>query len=128
MPYSFVVDREHRLVISTGSGLVTAEEIVACLHRGRDDSEFPHDFNELVDLREAVDIQVSTQDVKAFVDFRVFSPQTKHALVATAPVTFGMCRLFCSYHEMLRGPEPQFQVFRELPAAIEWLGLPGLTL
>jgi hypothetical protein len=50
MPITYVIDQERRLVITTGSGHLTASEIQAHAARLKADSRFDSAFRELVTL------------------------------------------------------------------------------
>lgn len=51
MPFSYVVHKEHRLVISTGSERVTWEEIKDRQDQTKTDPDFNPEFHRIVDLR-----------------------------------------------------------------------------
>lgn len=72
MPFDYVVYREHRLVISTASGLVTWDEIKARQDQTRTDPEFDPEFDQIVDLRSATRIELSGDQVRFLAGRRIF--------------------------------------------------------
>ena len=50
MPFNYVVYREHRLVISTGSDPVTWEEVKDRQDQSKTDPDFSPEFNQIVEF------------------------------------------------------------------------------
>ena len=50
MPFDYFIDQERRLVITTGTGIVTGAEIKAHYERLLADPVFDNRFNQLIDL------------------------------------------------------------------------------
>lgn len=74
MPIAYVIDQERRLVITTGSGLLTAPEIQAHAAQLKADLRFDPAFRELVDLTPVTEVQVSSHELRALATAQVFSP------------------------------------------------------
>ena len=125
MPFSYVVYKEHRLVVSSGSGLVTWEEIKSRQDETKADPSFDPSFNQLVDLRSVTGIQMSGNQARMLASRQIFSPQSRRAFVATSPSIFGMGRMWEIYTEVSKTPS-QIRVFADLPSALNWLGLDSL--
>ena len=125
VPFSYVVYKEHRLVVSSGSGLVTWEEIKARQDETKTDPGFDPSFNQIVDLRSATRIQMSGDQARMLASRQIFSAQSRRAFVATNPSIFGMGRMWEIYTEFSKTPS-QIRVFADLPSALKWLGLESL--
>jgi hypothetical protein len=125
MPFSYIVYKEHRLVVSSGSGLVTWQEIKARQEETKTDPSFDPTFNQIVDLRSATGIQMSGDQARMLASRQIFSPESRRAFVATKPSIFGMGRMWEIYTECSKKPS-QIRVFADLPSALNWLGLESL--
>jgi len=125
MPFSYVVYKEHRLVISSGSGLLTWEEIKARQDETKTDPSFDPTFNQIVDLRSVTAILMSGDQARMLARRQIFSHESRRAFVATNPSIFGMGRMWEIYTEFSKTPS-QIRVFADLPSALKWLGLESL--
>lgn len=122
MPLDYSIDKRRRLVVSTGSGIVTAEESRSHQQRLLADPEFDPSFNQLIDFTAATELRATAAELAPLARRSVFSPGSKRAWVASAPAIFGMGRLAATYHELSDTPS-QVQVFSDMPTALDWLGL-----
>jgi len=122
MPFDYVIHKERRLVISTGSGRVTSAEIETRMNQALSDPDFNRDFNELVDLRAATAIDASSDEARMLAGRKLYSPESKRAIVAASPAIFGMGRMWQAYTELSQETS-QIRVFYDLPSALEWLGI-----
>ena|SRR5215469_7383758 len=122
MPFSYIVYRKHRLVVSSGSGLLTWEEIKARQDETKTDPNFDPSFNQLVDLRSVTGIKMSGDQARMLASRHIFSPGSRRAFVATNPGIFGVGRMWETYTEFSEKPS-QIRVFSDLPSALKWLGL-----
>ena len=125
MPFDYIVYKEHRLVISTASGLVTWEEIKTCQDQTKTDPEFNPEFDQIVDLRSATRIELSGDQTRYLASRRIFSSRSRRAFVAPKPSVFGVGRMWQTYTEFSKNPT-EVCVFRDLPSALTWLGLKDL--
>ena len=123
MPFSYVVYKEQRLVISTGSGRVSQAEIKERQDQTAHDPEFDPEFDQIVDLTAVTDFEMSIDEFTALARRKVFASRSRRAFVASAPHIFGMGRLW-EAHSALSDDDPsKIQVFYDLPSALKWLGL-----
>jgi hypothetical protein len=122
MPFDYVVYKAHRLVISTASGLVTWEEIKARQDQTKTDPDFNPEFDQIVDLRSATRIALSGDQTRYLASRRIFSSRSRRAFVAPNPSVFGVGRMWETYSEFSNNPT-EVRVFRDLPSALEWIGL-----
>jgi len=99
-----------------------AEKIVEFIEIREEQSE--NGFNRFCDLTRLESINLSFAEVRQLAQRRsLFNPnsfQVKSAFLATHPLAFGIARM---YEELLSSPRIGVQVFSELEAAAEWLGV-----
>lgn len=125
MPFSYVVHKEYRLVISTGSDCVTFGEIKTRQDQTKTDPDFNPEFNQIVDLRAVTRFDMSSEQAKALARRMIFATTSKRAFVAANPAIFGVARMWEIFTEMADHPS-EVRVFYDLPAALTWLGLENL--
>jgi len=122
LPFSYVVYKKHRLVVSTGTGRVTYDEIKARQDQTKGDPDFNSDFNQIVDLRAATTVDLTVDQARELASRNIFSPTSLRAFIATTPAVFGMGRMWESYTEIAQKTS-QIRIFSNLLSAIDWLGL-----
>jgi len=120
MPCEYRIDSDRRLVITSASGEVSLEEVVAHQKRLESDPQFSPDFDQLLDCRSATNIHIAAQEAREIAQRKLFSRTSKRALVASIPVVFGIGRMLQAYNEMSpAGSVPA--VFYDMKAALTWL-------
>jgi hypothetical protein len=127
MPFNYVVHKEHRLVISTGSGVVTWEEIQTRQDQTRADPDFNPEYDQIVDLRSVTGFDMSTEKTRFLARRPIFSSKSKRAFVAKSPSVFGVGRMWETYTEISENPS-QIRVFYEVASALRWLGVDSSLL
>jgi hypothetical protein len=120
MACSYEIDKVRRLVISTGSGFLTAEEIFAHQARLANDDNFSPDFFQLLDFTAVTSLRIDTHDVQRLAERRLYSDQARRAFVATSTLQVGLIRMFETYHE-LAGSREQMRIFSNRDEALRWL-------
>jgi hypothetical protein len=125
MPRRYSIDKERRLVISTGSDQLTFAEIKSHQDQLLNDPDFNAEFDQLIDLTAVTSLDISIDEAKIIARRRLFSSTSRRAFVATSPTVFGMGRLMEAYHEMSNAAS-RVRVFYDLPSALKWLGRESL--
>jgi hypothetical protein len=125
MPLSYAVYREHCLVIITGSGRVTWDEIKERQDQIKSDPDFNPEFNEIVDLRAVTALDMSSEHAQVLARRMLFSFASKRAFVAADPVVFGVARTWENFTHISDNPS-QIRLFNDLPSALKWLKLDSL--
>ena len=125
MTITYRVDPEAGLILTTGRGVLTDSELEDYTREVLADPETRPGFNELHDLRKVTSVQVSDRGmgvtVRAILEFQQQVKETKTALVASDRNAKEINRIY----ELLRTSVPAtVQLFRDMPAARAWLGLP----
>ena len=125
MPFSYVVYGERRLVISSGSDLVTWEEIKARQDQTKTDPAFDPEFDQIVDLRTVTGFDMTSDQARTLARRMIFSATSKRAFVSASPAVFGVGRIWEMFTETSDNPS-QIRVFYDLPSALKWLNLDSL--
>lgn len=121
MPAWYKIDRDHRFVMSTGSGTLTKEDMLGHQDRLLKDPEFDPEFSQLLDFTHVSKIEVDERDIRLLARRSVFSPQSRRAVLVTDQRARELLKLF----ENLRAAvgERNIRSFQTLDDAIEWLAL-----
>lgn len=119
MPTFYKIDKERRRVLTTGSGVVTMADAMSHQTKLLNDPDFDPSFSQLMDLTQVESFQVTISDVRKLAQPKVFSPDSRRAILVTNDYAFGAARVF----ESLRGisGEKGIRVFRDLDEALEWI-------
>ncbi len=123
MPITTSIDRRLGIILTVAGSVLTDQEWI-CHHTDyRTWPEFDADFDQLLDFRPVEDCRLSPAIMCVTAKQPVFGPRSRQAFVATDNLTYGMCRMF---EIMSAGHSLRIEVFRDMHAAREWLGLtPG---
>ncbi|HXZ42473.1 MAG TPA: hypothetical protein VEG68_17160 [Terriglobales bacterium] len=125
MPLRYVIDKERRLVLTTGWDRLTYAQTKSLQDQLLNDPDFDPKFNQLIDLTALTGLGMSTEETKALASRTVFAPSSRRAFVATNPAVFGMCRLYEASHHGW-GEHAEVRVFSDRDAALEWLGVEAI--
>jgi hypothetical protein len=119
MPAFYKIDKERKLVISTGSGVFTLADALAHQEKLRKDSDFDPSFSQLLDFTHVTKVELDAKDVRRLAQTFVFAGDSRRAILVTSDVAFGFARMF----EMLRDTlgEKGIRVFRNLDDALDWV-------
>ena len=79
MPLHSVIQKEQRLVITTGEGRLTLEDVKENQHRLLSDPDFDPEFNQLLDATAITEMAITVDDIKRAVSPKVFSPTSRRA-------------------------------------------------
>ncbi len=120
MPCRYVIDIGRGLVISTGWGRVTFNEMKAHQDQLLRDPEFDPRFNQLVDGTTVTALEATPGELKTIVGRRFFSPTSRRAILASSLPILGMGRLMELYAKMEPGRE-QVCLFHDRESAMKWL-------
>jgi hypothetical protein len=117
---TYAIDPQRRLVVSEAAGIVTAEDFLEHGKRLAEDPAFDPAFDQILDLRNARQVEVPTAALKGMASLRLFGPGSRRAIVAPRDLTFGLARMY----ESLRADAPEsMKTFRTIEEARVWLGL-----
>ena len=120
MSAEYRINADLRVIFSTASGVLTDADLLEHQAKLLADSCFDRSFNQLWDLTEVSQVEVSSQALRTLARSRSFEASARRAVVAGDDLVFGMGRMFQMLHD--EAPE-EMQVFRSLDEARQWLGL-----
>lgn len=120
MPMRYEIDPGVRLVRSIAWGVLTGEEIRDHQQALAADPAFNPTYQQLGDFRFVTEARVDTASIREVARVRLFVPGSRRALVARSDLVYGLARMY----QELGGFDEEFgQVFRELEAALAFLGI-----
>jgi hypothetical protein len=119
MPAFYKIDKERKLVLSTGSGLVTKEEVFAHQDQMLNDPDFDPSFSQLADFRRLTNTDINMADLRTIAQKDVFSVHSRRAIIAKGDIAFGFAKIFELYRR-LAGAHG-IRVFRTKYEALDWL-------
>jgi hypothetical protein len=102
LPVSYVIERDSRLVVTTGVGHVTFEEVKRHQDLLLADPGFDPRFNQLIDATAMTQFDVSADEARQIAERRIFSPASRRAFLASKPSVFGIGRLMQVYQDRFR--------------------------
>jgi len=118
MPAFFEIEKDHRLVITSASGVVTMAEALAHNQKLRKDPDFDPSFSQLIDLSNVTKIELNREDILTLAQDPILSDNSRRAILATGDLTFGLARMFEMFRES-KGKET-IRVFRNRDEARAW--------
>ena len=122
MPTFYKIDKERKLVLTSGSGFVTKEEVFTLQDQMSNDPEFDPTFSQVADFAQLTDTNVGMADVRTFAQRDVFSIHSRRAIIVKGEIAFGFARIFELYRQ-LTGANG-IRVFRNPDEAFDWIPLP----
>jgi hypothetical protein len=120
MPFDSVIEADRHLIVTTGTGVITGEEGLACCLALKERSDFNPAFNQLLDLTQATRFDATASQLQRIAAQFLFSSTSRRAIVAKNPAIFGLARMFESYRSV-SGVGEEVMVFSEMDKAVEWL-------
>lgn len=120
MPFGYHIDLPRGLVLTRAWGVVTNRDLFGHATALARDPQFRRDMRQLADFRGMTDVGFDSASVHAMVGLNPFGKGARRAVLVPTDVGYGMVRMY----QMLRDPAlDELDVFRQLDAALEWLGL-----
>jgi hypothetical protein len=119
MPAFYKIDKEHRVVLSTASGVFDLAAALAHQDQLLADPDFDPTYSQLLDYSHVTDVRIDANDVRKLAERSVFWPCSRRAMYVTRDIEYGFARMF----EMLRenAGEKGIRVFRNLDDALTWI-------
>jgi hypothetical protein len=115
----YKIDRERRLVMSSGAGTLTRNDILGHMEGLSRDPDFDPDFSQLMDFTHLTAVEIGPDDVREFAKRNIFSSHARRAILVKNDLQFGLARMF-EIHRELNG-EMGIHVFRALDEALDWI-------
>ena len=120
MPASYKIDKQHSLVTSIESGVLSN---IDCKNHQRQlaaDPNFNPIFSQLIDLTQVTKLALTAEDVRQLAQAKIFSDCSRRALLASSDELFGMSRMFGILRDTMG--ETGVRVFRSREEAMLWVG------
>jgi hypothetical protein len=120
MPFatSFYLDR--RLMVTRAWGHITLDDVRAFRQDLAARPEFCPTWAHVVDARDAVEFDMSSDEIGQLAETSVLAPSARRAMVATDPAIFALFRMYGVMFE-LQVDGSAVGVFTTLDDAIEWV-------
>jgi hypothetical protein len=120
MPIVHTIDAARRIVRSRLWDVVTESDAWGSAAVLMNDPSFDPTFAQLADMRDVIDIEVTTNTVRELAIMRLFAPESRRALVVASDFQYGIGRMTTTFAE---AGDQQVAVFRSVDEAERWLGL-----
>jgi hypothetical protein len=115
----YKIDKERKLVLSSGTGVLTKEDILGHMDRLSKDPDFDPNFSQVSDFTQITVLGIGPEDVRQLAQRNIFSPRSRRAFVVKNNLQFGLARMF-EIHRELSG-ETGIRVFRTFDEAMDWV-------
>ena len=119
MPFSYKIDKLHKLVTSIGTGVLTNNDCINHQRQLAADPDFDPMFFQLIDLTQVTSVALTAENVRPLAQTAVFSQGSRRALLANSDEVFGMARMFSILRET--AGETEIKVFRSRDDAPLWV-------
>jgi len=124
MPASYVIDKQRRLVITTVTGAFILADALAHQESLCKDQDFGPSFSQLMDLTQVTEYALTEDDLHKLAQRRVFSEESRRAIVVDGDLGYGLSRMFGMLRE--NAGELGIRIFRNRDEALDWV-LPKKT-
>lgn len=127
MPIDYTIDHARRLVIATGRGMLTSDDIFDYQEEVWSRPEVSG-YDELMDMTDVERIDLRSVDrIKRLAELSASmdpaAVQSRFAIVAPGDYAFGLGRMYASYRRLEGRSTKQVGVFRAMAEARAFLGL-----
>lgn len=122
MPWSYTIDPDRNVVFTTGSGVLTEEELLTGVTSLYADPQFHPDLRGLFDYRAVQELRVSSEMMERLAAKRKYSERARTAFLVTGLLGFGLGRVYQSSVD-----NAQIKISFDRADAVTWLneGLPA---
>jgi hypothetical protein len=119
LPFIYKIDKEHRIVLSTGSGTLTLDDFLTHQKRLLEDPDFDPSHAQLADFSQVTQLVPVQGGVEKVAQKDVFLPSSRRAIVVKNDLQYGFARMF-QIHRDFSG-ERGIRVFRNIDEALDWI-------
>lgn len=122
MPINYDIDEKEKLIVATGSGIVTGKEVQEHLESLANDDRYKAPMKKLVDYSTIDSIRISQDEADTIAQIKnkhigTFAGE-KCAFVSPGDLTYGTARV---HQALIDSTDINTQVFRNIKEAKEWL-------
>ena len=122
MPTFYKIDTERNLVLTTGSGFLTKEEVITLQDQMSNDPEFDPGFSQVADFSQLTDTDVGLADVRMFAQRDAFSIHSRRAIIVKGTVALGFAKVFEVCRQLCGASG--IRVFCDPAEAFDWVLTP----
>lgn len=116
---SYAWDEERQIFVATWTGVITDRVLLRCYEAYYSAPDYDPACRELADLRGLTGVKLTTEGLKKLAELaQRYHRSGRTATLAPTDISYGLGRM---YHVFGPDASTRFEVFRELPAALEWL-------
>jgi hypothetical protein len=119
LPIFYKIDKERRVVMTTGSGDFSIAEALRHQEQFLHDPSFDRSFSQIIDLRHVTQFDLEPGDVRKLAQRNIFSPESRRAIIVNTDLGYGYGRMFELHRE--NAGELGIRVFRTLEEALDWV-------
>lgn len=119
MPAFYKIDKERRVVMTTGSGTFTLSDAVRHQDNLLQDPDFDPSFSQIMDLTHVTRFDIEPDDIRKLAQRTIFSPVSRRAIIVKSDLAYGYGRMFELHRE--NSGEKGVRVFRTLEEALDWV-------
>jgi hypothetical protein len=125
MPASYEIDKQRRLVFSTGVDPFTLADGLAHQEKLAQDPDFDPSFSQIIDFTRIAQFDLEASGVRRLAQRTLFSPGSRRAIIVSTDLAYGFGRMY----EILRENygDKGIRVFRNLDKALDWILSKNLT-
>jgi hypothetical protein len=122
VPVFLKIDKERKLVQTTGSGFVTKAEVLAHQDQILKHPDFDPSFAQLADFARLTNTDINMGDLQAFAHRDVFSIRSRRAIIVKSDLAFGFAKIFELSRQVVGAHG--IRVFRTHHEALNWILAP----
>jgi hypothetical protein len=115
----YMIDKERRVVMTTGSGTFTMSDALRHQDNLLQDPDFDPSFSQIMDLTHVTRFDVEPDDIRKLAQRTIFSPESRRAIIVNTDLAYGYGRMFELHRENFG--EMGVRVFRTLEEALDWV-------
>jgi hypothetical protein len=119
MPVFYKIDKERRLVLTSGSGTLTLADARAHQQELSKDPDFDCSFSQIADFTQFTKFDLSSDDIRQMAEMSLFSPQSRRAFIVPNDFAYGLGRMFQILRDL--AGEKGIHVCRSLEEALDWV-------
>lgn len=119
MAVFYKIDKERRLVLSSGSGTLNLADASAHQQKLSKDPDFDSSFSQIWDFTQFTKFDLSSDDIRQMAERSLFSPQSRRAFIVPNDFAYGLGRMFQILRDL--AGEKGIRVFRSLEEALDWV-------
>lgn len=120
MPGSYLIDAANGVVFTRAWGTLADDEIISHAQTLRTDPRFKPTYRQIGNFIDATALILTAEGIRSVATNNPFPRDARRAFVVTTDEGYGLARMFMLY---LDADPKQFEIFRTIGPALEWIDL-----